>query len=274
MTHEGNILSWSYDGLRQWNPRTGAQIGITMRSGTLPVNGALLTNEGNILSWSGRNTLQLWDAISGTPLGAVMRPHGEVRGVLLTHEGKILSWTNEGLQLWDPKTSAKIGPKIRLLNVFHALITETGTILGWGGNTLSLIDPASSAQIGLKMQHDDRVRGALLTKAGRILSWSEDGTLRLWDSATGAQIVPAIGHGDRVTGALLTPGGKILSWSNDGTLRFWNIVWPDGKLLEVACSLLPDHKLTDISLRYGTDIRATICDDERHIPYPDWSVMK
>src|SRR3712207_7657687 len=40
---------------------------------------------------------------------------------------------------------------------------------------------------------------------------------------------------------------RILSWSEDGTLRLWNAGWPKGNIVKVACALLPDTSLEQVS---------------------------
>jgi WD40 repeat protein len=114
-----------------------------------PIAGALQTkDESRILSWSEDNTLRLWDAVTGQPIGPAMKHDGPVAGALPTKdESRILSWSED--------------------------------------KTLRLWDTASGQPIGPAMKHDGPVAGALLTKdESRILSWAEDKTLRLWDAVS------------------------------------------------------------------------------------------
>jgi WD40 repeat protein len=124
------------------------------------------------------------------------------------------------------------------------------------------------------MKHEGAIHGAIFSKDEiRILSWSEDNTLRLWDAATSQQIGPAMKHDAAVYGALFSKNeGRILSWSEDNTLRLWNPRWPPGSnLLQIACSLLPDHSLADLPERYGISVSEPICSKHLTIARPDWS---
>ena len=121
--------------------------------------------------------------------------------------------------------------------------------------------------------HHPGVKGALMIEGGRFVSYGNDGTLRLWDHWTHTQLGPAMKHNDWVSGALPTGPGRVLSWSLDGSLRLWNIDWPDGSLLEVACELLPDHELEQISARYEIELAVPICQDDIAMVRPDWSVL-
>ena len=203
--------------------------------GGLVLGAALTRDERRILSWSFDRTLRLWDAATGQQIGPAMRHDESVIGALLTQdEGRILSWS--------------------------------------GDKTLRLWDAATAQQIAAAMRHDEPVIGALLTKdEGRILSWSYDKTLRLWDAATGQQAGPAMRHEKAVMGALLTKDERrILSWSDDKTLRLWDAAWPEGNLIEIACLLIPNRNLDDISQRYDVSISEPICDPKRGPASPDW----
>ena len=78
-------------------------------------------------------------------------------------------------------------------------------------------------------------------------------------------------HDGRVQGALWTSDeGRILSWSGDNTLRLWDINWPSGNLIQVACVLLPNRNLTEVSQRYGISITEPICAPEQISLPIDW----
>ena len=111
------------------------------------------------------------------------------------------------------------------------------------------------------MRHERTVSDALWSSDGaRILSWSADKTLRLWDVASGQPLGPAMRHEGEVNGALWSGDEtRILSWSSDKTLRLWDTTWPTGTILEVACALLPDLDLRDVSERIGISISEPIC---------------
>jgi WD40 repeat protein len=165
-----------------------------------------------------------------------------------------------------------------LIPVSGALLTQDGRrILSWSSDkTLRLWDANTGEPVGSVMRHDGPVSGVLLTQdEKRILSRSGN-TLQLWDPATGQPIGSAIRHSGPVSGVLLTQDGRrILSWARD-TLRLWDITWPNGNLLELACSLLPnrDRNLKDISQRYGISITEPICGSEQINAPLNWSKIE
>jgi WD40 repeat protein len=72
------------------------------------------------------------------------------------------------------------------------------------------------------------IHGALETRDGRILSWSNDRTLCLWDPITGEAMAVLAGHTAPVERAFVMPDGAIVSWAyatgylSDKTLRLWD----------------------------------------------------
>ena len=222
---DGRLLSWSNDkSLREWDAKTGAQIGTAMRHDGV-VRGALAMPDARLLSWSEDKTLRQWDAKTGAQIGPAMRHDDGVRGALLMPDGHLLSWSDDKtLRQWDTKTSAQIGPAMRHDgDVNGALVMPDGQLLSWSfDRTLRQWDAKTGEQIGPAMRHDDNVNGALVMPDGRLLSWSDDNTLRQWDAKTGEQIGPAMRHDGDVIGALVMPDGQLLSWSFDRTLRRWD----------------------------------------------------
>jgi hypothetical protein len=54
----------------------------------------------------------------------------------------------------------------------------------------------------------------------------------------------------------------------------WDAAWPKGNLLEIACTLLDDHDVTDASKRYGVTIADPICTPASATFVPDWSLIE
>jgi WD40 repeat protein len=68
--------------------------------------------------------------------------------------------------------------------------------------------------------HAAAVAGVSVDTAGRVLSYSDDGTARVWDATTGAVTVLA-GHEGRVK-MLASHGDRIATGGNDGAARVWD----------------------------------------------------
>jgi WD40 repeat protein len=178
-----------------------------LKEGRLPVRvfkhdgsvsgAAFMKDEARILSWS-KNTLRLWDAATGQPIGHPME-HSSISGVLVnTDQTRIISWSG-----YEDFISGK----------------------EHGDRTLRLWNATSGQLIGLPMHHNGLIRGALLSSDGtRILSWSDDHTLRLWDPNTAQQIGRTMRHGGPVNAALFSKDlSRIVSWSGN-VAYLWDAV--------------------------------------------------
>ena len=113
------------------------------------------------------DTIRLWDAATGQPIGEPLRgPDNAVRGVdtlvavvAFSPDGRRLAWTNgdKTIRLWDAATGQPIGEPLR--------------------------------------GHDHGVTSVAFSPDGRRLaSGSADKTIRLWDAATGRPIGVLSGH--------------------------------------------------------------------------------
>jgi WD40 repeat protein len=105
-----------------------------------------------IVSGSWDNSLRLWDAASGKPIGPPLQGHTDsVYSVAFSPDGRRIvsgSWDNS-LRLWDAASGKPIGPPLQ-------------------GHTDSVLSVAFSP--------DGR----------RIVSGSRDNSLRLWDATSGS----------------------------------------------------------------------------------------
>ena len=277
---EDRLLSWSQDRtLRLWNATDGTPIAV-LEGHTDQVKGALVVSEHCLLSWSQDRTLRLWNATDGTPI-AVLKGKLSVVGALIVSENRLLSWIDGTLQLWsatdgtpisvfkecgiiihalyykDRLLSLSLDRTLRLWNFSDetqiasigkinywpaiALPVSEDCMLSFSENNLILWKLTDGSIIAMLQGHVDRVNGALLISADRLLSWSRDKTLRLWSIFDGKVVTVFEGHASSILGALLVPESRLLSWGSDGTLRLWNLsgdmisVWvqPHGPISKV-----------------------------------------
>ncbi len=170
--------------------------------------------DGKILASGNLNdTIELWDAVTGQRLRALVGHTHMVGSIAFSPDGKILaSASNDAsIRLWD-------------VNLGQELLKLTG--------------------------HDNAVWGIAFSPDGkRLASAGSDKTLRLWDVQTGKIVNVLKGHTDQVNAVAFSPDGKSLaSASIDNTIRLWDALTgrelrqlngyslflnysPDGKLL-------------------------------------------
>ncbi|MFN7713856.1 MAG: P-loop NTPase fold protein, partial [Pseudanabaenaceae cyanobacterium] len=204
------------------------------------VNSVAFSPDGRkIVAGLGNGTLQLFDAISGKPIGAPFRGHNynvwsvafsptspafpeEISEVIASGgEDKTLRlWDLQGNQIGEPFQGHEFG----VLSVAFSPDSKV-LVSGSGDQTLRLWDLQGN-QIGQPFQgHEDWVRSVAFSPDGSlIVSGSDDQTLRLWD-LQGNQIgLPFQGHESRVWSVAFSPDGKfIVSGSDDQTVRLWDL---------------------------------------------------
>jgi WD40 repeat protein len=126
----------------------------------------------------------LWNAATGTQIGAALTHDREVRGAVFSRdESRILTWSyDRTARLWDAATGAPVGPALPDAGTNAVFSKDETRILTWGDSSARLWDAATGAPIGPALSHDRPVWGAVFSKdETRILTWSSDRTARLWD---------------------------------------------------------------------------------------------
>jgi WD40 repeat protein len=186
-----------------------------------------------LASASSDNTVRLWDAATGQPIGQPLRGHLQaVSGVAFSPDGERLASASadKTVRLWDVATGEPIGQPLRghEATVRGVAFSPDGRQLVSASvdNTLRLWDVATGALIGQPLLgHEAAVWGVAFSPDGRQLaSASGDRTVRLWDAATGELIgQPLLGHEAAVLGVAFSPNGRRLaSASADRTVRLWD----------------------------------------------------
>ncbi|KAE9401727.1 WD40 repeat-like protein, partial [Gymnopus androsaceus JB14] len=143
-----------------------------------------------IVSGSSNETVRIWSAETGFPIGEPLRGHtASVWSVAYSPDGKLIvsGSHDKTVRIWSAETGFPIGEPLR-------------------GHTDSVLSMAYSPD------------------GKQIVSGSSDETVRIWSAETGFPIgEPLRGHTDSVWSVAYSPDGKqIVSGSLDETVRIWS----------------------------------------------------
>jgi WD40 repeat protein len=188
----------------------------------------------HIVSDSGDNTLRLWNAFTGQPIGSPLQGHTrQVTFVAFSPDGRrIASGSGDNtLRFWDAATGKPIGSPLQGNFGEPVALSPDGRLIlaPTFRNTLRLWDAATGKPIGSPLEgQTNSVYSAAVAfspDGRRLVSSSDDNTLRLWDAATGQLIgSPLKGHTNGVYSIAFSPDGRrLVSGSLDNTVRLWDV---------------------------------------------------
>ena len=194
---------------------------------------AFSPNGQRIVSGSWDNTVRMWDANTGVPIGPPLTGHTDgIQWIAFSPDGqRIVSGSaDKTIRIWDANTGDPIGSPLTGHEdaVFSVAFSSDGRriVSGSVDKTVRLWNANTGAPIGDPLTgHGDVVFSVAFSADGqRIVSGSADNTLRLWDAKTGAPIGPPLtGHRDKIWLVAFSPNGqRVVSSSADKTVRLWD----------------------------------------------------
>jgi WD40 repeat protein len=151
-----------------------------------------------IVSGAHDATVQIWDAVTGDPIGAPLAGHGGViTAVAIAHAGDrdvVVSGATDGTaRIWDAVTGNPVGVlTVQADRVTAVAIGRAGDrdviVTGGDDGRVLIWDAVTGNPAGVLASHDDRVYAVTIGRAGDrdviAATWS-DKTGRAWDAVTG-----------------------------------------------------------------------------------------
>jgi WD40 repeat protein len=206
-----------------------------------------------IASASPDDTVRLWDAATGQPIGQPLRHDGAVTSVAFSPDGTHLASgsLDNTVRLWDVTNGQPIGNPIQHDDaVTRVAFSPDGTRIASGGadSTVRLWNAATGQPIAQPLHHDDAVLSVAFSPDGtRIASGSADSTVRLWNAATGQPIGQPLQHDGWVNSVAFSPDGTRIASGASTAVRLWDAATgqPIGQPL--------DHDDTVLSVAYSPD---------------------
>jgi WD40 repeat protein len=198
--------------------------------------------DGRILASGGNNhrataegrCARLWDAISGQPVGELMRHQGPVLGLAFRPDGRyLLTGSHDGtVRLWDAATGQPRGGRPERLagEVWTVDYAPNGRLILTAGSarTVQLWDRTTWQQVGTSMPHEGTIQFARFNPQGELLAAvGADQAARLWHVHSCKPVGPALRHEGLVANVAWSRDGKHLSTGGmDSTARLWSVPSP------------------------------------------------
>lgn len=184
-----------------------------------------------IVSGSDDNTIRLWGAQTGQPIGHPLQGHtASIHSVRFSPNGKCIvsSSSDNTIRLWNAQTGQPICLPFRSHDhiVTSVAFSPDGRriVSSSADQTVRLWDLQTNQEIQILISGISVGEITFSPDGLRIATGCYDHTVRVWDAQTGQEISCLKGHRAPVTSVAFSPDGKrIASGSNDRIVQSWDV---------------------------------------------------
>lgn len=182
-----------------------------------------------IVTASDDYTAQIWDAITGQPVGHALEHKASVRSAAYSPDGLLIvtASIDNTARIWNAETGESVSdPFLHEDSVLSAEFSRDGTRIVTASidGTARIWDVKSGRLVGVAMKHANIVNSASFSPDGlRIVTSGDDHTARVWDAQTGLPVGKPLEHKGSVASARFSPDStRIVTASDDNSARIWN----------------------------------------------------
>ncbi len=185
--------------------------------------------DGKLLLAGGRNSQpQLWDVVTGQPIGEPLPHDGELKSVAFSHDGAwiVTAGTDKAVRLWDVATREPIGEPLLHPQAVHAVaISPDSKLLATGcNNGITTLWELPAGTRRREWKQSGSVHAIEFSPDGlRLVTGNALRRAQIWDSTTGDPITEPMVHAGEVLAVAFRPDGLwVVTGSEDGSAQFWD----------------------------------------------------
>lgn len=172
---------------------------------------------------------QVWDTISGRPVGAPIAHRDFIESARFSPDGQriVTAARDRRVQVWSATSGRPEGPPILDAGLAsYAEFSPDGEriLVATRSHEAFVITARTRQAVGPRMRHRGGVTHATFSGDGtRLVTASEDQTARIWAPGLPEPLVHTLPHRARVSRAAFSPDDRmLLTLSSDGTIRIWD----------------------------------------------------
>ncbi len=176
-------------------------------------------------------TAQVWDVITGKPVGEPMRHDDIVFGASYSPDGKriVTASNDKTARIWDAQTGQPVGEPMRHDDcVRSANFSPDGEKIVTASNdkTIRIWEARTGRALREPMQESFAVWTASFSPDGKFILSTSGNDARIWEVQSGTRVGPSFGDrkGENVLGANFSPDGKrIVVTNTQGVAQVWDV---------------------------------------------------
>jgi tetratricopeptide (TPR) repeat protein len=182
--------------------------------------------DGKTILTADQTAVQLWDAVTGRPLGQPLM-HGSVLAAAFSPDGRIIltGGLDQTARLWDAASGRPFGQPLMQGDVWGTAFSPDGRRAFTGAtDAVRVWDVATGRPIGSPLTQRERLRSAAFSPDGRrILTGDVENSARLWDTATGLPLGPPLPHRGAVVAVTFSPDGRTALCAGGNEALLWDV---------------------------------------------------